>query len=190
MTKAAYRSIYIEKRLSLSFEEKSKWDSFIYNQLMGLSWNEVNYVHIYIPIQKFNEPDTLLFVEYIRANFPACNIVISKSNFQDNTMTNYIWNNDLVLEENKWGIEEPNGGTIVNEQLIDVVLIPLLVADIHGNRVGYGKGFYDRFLSQCRKDVKKIGISYFEPVQDIDDISSWDIAIDVLVTPQMTYTCK
>ncbi|MCI0921032.1 5-formyltetrahydrofolate cyclo-ligase [Sphingobacterium rhinopitheci] len=190
MTKAEYRSIYKHKRLALPFSEKSKWDVLIYNQLITLPWVEARYVHVFIPIKKLKEPDTHLFVDYIRTNFPTCNIVISKSSFQDNSMTNYIWSSDLVLVENKWGIEEPYDGEIVNEEMIDVVLIPLLIADLNGNRIGYGKGFYDRFLSKCRTDVKKIGVCYFEPVQKIDDISTLDIPLDMLITPHNTYIYK
>jgi 5-formyltetrahydrofolate cyclo-ligase len=66
---------------------------------------------------------------------------------------------------------------------IDVVFVPLLAFDKNGNRVGYGKGFYDNFLAKCREDVIKIGLSFFEPEEIIDDVFKTDIRLDYCVTP-------
>lgn len=190
MTKAECRNIYKEKRISLSVEEKEILDQGILAELKGFDWLGVSYLHVYISIQKFNEPDTLQFVEYIRENFSSINIVLSKSDFENNAMVNYLWDDDLVLEENKWGILEPKSGILVEEDKIDAVIVPLLVSDMKGNRVGYGKGFYDRFLSKCKSTTKKIGISYFKPVEEITDVGEWDIPIDILVMPNSIYNIK
>jgi 5-formyltetrahydrofolate cyclo-ligase len=71
--------------------------------------------------------------------------------------------------------------------MIDLVFIPLLACDLQGNRVGYGKGFYDRFLSKCRYDVKKIGLSFFDPVDKIEDVNVFDIPLDECITPKKTW---
>ncbi len=71
---------------------------------------------------------------------------------------------------------------------IDWVLVPLLAFDRRGHRVGYGKGFYDRFLAGCRSDARKIGLSLFAPVVAIDDIGSQDVALDAVVTPDRVWT--
>lgn len=187
MTKQEYRRIYKNKRLAISKENKEDLDTAICSQLYDLNWTDVKYLHIYFPIQKFNEPNIIGFADYIRKKFPHIIFVISKSDFQTNTMINYLWNDTVFLVENKWGILEPQSGIILDDGLIDAVLIPLLVADIDGNRVGYGKGFYDRFLARCKATVQKIGISYFDPVTKIDDIGDWDVPIDILVTPYSTH---
>ena len=70
---------------------------------------------------------------------------------------------------------------------MDVVLIPMLCFDLRGHRVGYGRGYYDRFLSECRADVKKIGLCLAEPVTEIADTSALDMAMDVCITPQKVY---
>jgi 5-formyltetrahydrofolate cyclo-ligase len=62
-----------------------------------------------------------------------------------------------------------------------------LCFDLRGFRVGYGKGFYDRFLKKCRADCKKIGLSFFEPVKEISDIEEFDVALNFAVTPQEIY---
>ena len=70
---------------------------------------------------------------------------------------------------------------------IEVVFVPLLGYDLKGNRVGYGKGFYDRFLSECKPETLKIGLSFFEPEELITDVFVEDVKLDYCVTPKETY---
>ncbi|MCL9968052.1 MAG: 5-formyltetrahydrofolate cyclo-ligase [Aquirufa antheringensis] len=86
-----------------------------------------------------------------------------------------------------WGIPEPVGGTIVIPTDFDIVLLPLLTFDLNGNRVGYGKGFYDRYLVNCRPDCLKIGISLFDPVDLIEEVESHDIPLDIAICPAKLY---
>jgi len=67
--------------------------------------------------------------------------------------------------------------------MIDAVLIPLLAFDNQGFRVGYGGGFYDRFLPACRPEALKVGLSFFDPVDVIEDKDQYDIPMDYCVTP-------
>ena len=53
---------------------------------------------------------------------------------------------------------------------------------------GYGKGYYDRFLAECRKETIKVGISFFEPIDKIEDINKNDIAMDFVVTPNQVFS--
>jgi 5-formyltetrahydrofolate cyclo-ligase len=68
-----------------------------------------------------------------------------------------------------------------------MIIIPLLAFDEKGYRVGYGKGFYDRYLKECREDCLKIGLSYFEAVPSVDDAAEFDVPLDFCITPQRTY---
>src|SRR5690606_39308488 len=99
-------------------------------------------------------------------------------------MRHFIWDAATILTLNHWGIPEPESGTAIQPQAIDVVFVPLLVFDTQGNRVGYGKGFYDRFLSECRPTVMKIGLSLFGPIAAIADTDNYDIRLDTCVTPE------
>jgi 5-formyltetrahydrofolate cyclo-ligase len=92
--------------------------------------------------------------------------------------------NDLLITS-AWGIQEPNPQTCQKVPIIDIdlVIIPLLAFDASGNRVGYGKGFYDRFLQDCRPDTLKIGVCLDEPVQRIDDVEVHDIPLDLCISP-------
>ena len=97
------------------------------------------------------------------------------------------YNSSSELIQNSLGIEEPSGGTVLAPEVVDVVLVPLLAFDPKGYRVGYGKGYYDRYLFRCRPDVLKIGFSFFEPVDSIDDISLFDVPLNYSITPMRLY---
>jgi len=89
------------------------------------------------------------------------------------------------FEVSKWGILEPtpDSSVMLPPETFDVILIPLLVADRQGNRVGYGKGFYDRYLPSCRPACLKIGLSLLELVDPIEDVEAHDVALDLVITP-------
>lgn len=87
----------------------------------------------------------------------------------------------------EWGILEPVGGTVVKPTDFDIVLIPLLAFDKNGQRVGYGKGFYDRYLAACRPYCLKIGISLFDPIDLIEGVESHDIPLDIAICPAKLY---
>ena len=70
------------------------------------------------------------------------------------------------------------------------MIVPLLCFDARGHRVGYGKGYYDRFLQKCRPDCIKAGLSFFPPVKKIDDIHVADVQLDLVVTPNETFYFK
>jgi len=65
--------------------------------------------------------------------------------------------------------------------------VPLLAVDKKGYRVGYGKGFYDKFLPSCKKECLKIGFSYFEPVDEITDKDQFDVPLELCITPHNIY---
>ena len=102
-------------------------------------------------------------------------------------MLHFLQDDEMFFEKNQYGIPEPTGGVAVRERDIDIVFIPLLAFDKSGNRVGYGKGYYDRFLSKCRKDVLKIGLSFFPPVDSIEDVDFFDKKLDFCITPERVY---
>ena len=187
MTKDKLRRKYKQLRNNLSIAEKNRWNEQILNHLKRIDWNSYRYVHVYLPLEKFSEPDTAPFIKWVQHTHPHIRLVISKSDFHSGEMTHYLLEKDTILIENKWGILEPEHGIIVNPDKIDIILVPLLVLDMRGNRVGYGKGFYDRFILKCNKNVKTIGISFFEPLDLIIHADMWDIKINGCVTPTKIY---
>mgnify|MGYP000318084621 CR=1 FL=1 len=115
-------------------------------------------------------------------------IVVSKSDFKNLTLVHFLMTDNTKIKKNSYNIPEPVEGIEVPDAKIDVVFVPLLAYDKFGNRVGYGKGFYDTFLSKCPEDAIKIGLSFFEPEETIDDVSPTDIRLDYCVTPTTNYS--
>jgi 5-formyltetrahydrofolate cyclo-ligase len=116
--------------------------------------------------------------------------LLPRVNFQTNEIENLKFTKITKLVKNAWEIREPTENQLIETEKIDVVLVPLLCFDRQGFRVGYGKGFYDRFLKNCRADCLKIGLSYFAPVEEIIDTRTFDVNLDFCVTPKKIFTTK
>jgi 5-formyltetrahydrofolate cyclo-ligase len=99
-------------------------------------------------------------------------------------MSHFLLTDNTKIKKNEYNIPEPISGLPVPTEMIDVVFVPLLAYDKKGNRVGYGKGFYDKFLSLCKPEVVKIGLSFFEPEDLIDDVFENDVKLDYCVTSE------
>lgn len=187
-TKKLIRAQYLEKRRALPHGEWELLNTQLADQLRTLKLPEVRTAHVFLPIKKFGEPDTLRLVSVVNEMAPQRpRWVISRSNTGAPEMYHFVWDENTVIRENQWGIPEPLGGYRVEEEEIDLVFIPLLAFDRQGHRVGYGKGYYDRFLAKCRPDVFKLGISLFAPVPRIADTLASDIPLDACLTPQRIY---
>ena len=187
MTKAELRTLYKQRRIDLSKEDLQKLNSSLLNQLKAIDWSKFTYLHVFLSIEKFNEPDTLGFIKWIRSEYAHIKLVLSKSDFSTGSMTNYLFDSSIRLELNEWGIPEPVEGIVIEDKVIDAVIVPLLVVDKFGNRVGYGKGFYDRFLQKCKTDITTFGLSFFDLVSPIDDVDVWDQKLNFCVTPNEVY---
>lgn len=141
-------------------------------------------IHTFLPIRRNREVDTWLIIESIRANYSEVQVAVSVSNPLDRTMTHFLLEDDTEIVPNSWGIPEPVSALLLPESEISMVLVPLLAADRQGHRVGYGKGFYDRFLALLPKTSLKLGLAFDPPVDMIDDVTSHDLVLDALITPK------
>ena len=146
-------------------------------------------IHTFLPIEQKREIDTWYFVQFAWERFQKIRVVSSVSNLATGTLTHYQIRSTTAFSKNRWGVPEPaaHKRNKITSQQIDMVLVPLLAFDKQGHRVGYGGGYYDRFLAECRPDCLKVGLSLFEPVEKIDGIEPTDIRLDVCITPYETY---
>jgi 5-formyltetrahydrofolate cyclo-ligase len=184
MTKADLRRLYLEKRRSMPADQLERESGRIAEVLLAnLDFTNVRYLHTFLPIQKFSEIDTWQFCRKLWSKFPQVQTVVPRLHHATGEMESCILTAESRLEINKWGIPEPSGGETIPPGQIDVILVPGLCFDRRGHRVGYGKGFYDRFLAGTRRDARKIGLSLFEPIDEIDDIHEGDIPVDGIATP-------
>ena len=182
MIKADLRKIYKQKRDDLTLEEIHVLQESIYQQIYALDISQIKTIHLFLTLAKFKEIDTRPIIDYFREKNKQ--IVVSKSNFSNHTLSHFILEKETRLEINKYGIPEPLNAILISEKELDLVFVPLLISDEQHFRVGYGKGFYDRFLSNCRKDCKKIGLNFFKPISKIDDSNAFDIALDFVIFPK------
>lgn len=180
MKKSELRKIYLEKRNNLSKDEISLFSKRIFQ-------NFINYfkpvsdrkIHIFIPIEKFKEINTQIFIDF----FLSRNIKVFVPKIVDTKLISVEIFSDTQFETNNWGISEPVSNEDSEVLDFNFVITPLLYCDFKGNRVGYGKGFYDQFFENISKNSKKIGVNYFNPDDMIDDVWENDIPLDYLVTP-------
>ncbi len=185
MLKKALRSEYMARRLGISPEALSNYSIRIANNLLKLPVWTFDYYHLFLSIVEKREVDTHVILSILQGKDK--NIVLPKMG-ENNTLINYLLTDSTVIKPNKWHIPEPIDGLEVPPHKIDVVFIPLLVFDTLGNRIGYGKGYYDNFLKECRPDIVKIGLSLFEAEAEISDLREDDIPMDYCVTPDKTYS--
>ena len=189
MRKEDIRVIYKEKRADLSLKLKSKMDDLLLIQFQKLLIDIPTLIMTYSPIKTLNEFDPQLITDYCYFKNPGQQLfypVIIETNKRPK-LASVIVDDETLFKSNKYGIDEPVDGIDMIPSEIDMVIVPLLSMDTMGNRVGYGKGYYDRFLKRCRKDCMKIGFSYFDPVDQIDDLNKFDVKLDYGITPNAAY---
>lgn len=187
MNKKELRSLYLEKRITLADELFLLAQHKILQHFLEIDLDTVRSIHTFLPIIEKNEFNTFLLIDWLMEHHPLIKIVVPRTDFKNNTLEHFEYDPVLELEKNQYGILEPVMGHRSEPKDIDMVLVPLLAFDKNGYRVGYGKGLYDKFLSECSPDTQKIGISLFEPVDIITDINDWDVKLDACVCPQRIY---
>jgi len=187
MLKAEARNLYRDKRKALSAIERIKMDDRLLIQLQTVQLPFITFLLSYWPIEQNHEPNTHLFTDYLEFQNPELIICYPKSNFKDQTMQSVQTNDDTRFRKNQYDLYEPEDGVVVSPAGMDMIFVPLFSFDKKGFRVGYEKGFYDRYLSRCRNECLKIGFSYFEPLDTIDDTHDFDVPLNLCVTPSTVY---
>lgn len=184
MTKSELRKMYLARQRAFSQAERTAQSRNIAdNFFKHFDLSSVNVLHTFIPIAKFNEIDTTLILYSVWKNTPQIRTVVPRVNFETGEIESLTYAPETELFANAWEIHEPQHDDTIEAEEIDMVIVPLLCFDLRGHRVGYGKGFYDRFLKSCREDCVRVGLSYFGPVDMIDDVHEGDITLDHCILP-------
>ncbi len=183
MDKNTLRRSYLASRKSLTTLEIQSKSNLINQRLINfVPWHDVGLVHLYLPVLDNNEVDTLPTIEHIRKNNRKLKIAVPRVE-SAHTLSHHLLTASTKLETNLWGIPEPVGNSTIEVDQIDLVIAPMIIFDRTGHRIGYGKGYYDRFLARCRPDTVKIGLCYFDPVEKIADEPT-DISMNAVITPE------
>jgi 5-formyltetrahydrofolate cyclo-ligase len=179
--KKELRRKYKTLRQGLSEGQRDEYSLAIANQLLKLDVWDFTFFHIFLAIEEQKEINTDYILNILAGKDK--NIILSKSNFKDYTMAHYLLTDNTRIKKNNHNIPEPIDGIEIQTSQLEVVFIPLLAFDSIGNRIGYGKGFYDRFLADCKPGTLKIGLSFFQPEHETFEVSKDDIKLDYCVTP-------
>jgi len=187
MLKKEARKLYIQKRNEISGSQQMKWDDLILIQFQMLELPYLDRVMSFYSIEEKKEVNSFSITDYLLFKNPSLQIAYPRMNSETGTMDAVLAPADSGFAENEFGITEPVGNQVIPPHELDLILIPLLAIDKKGHRVGYGKGYYDRYLKQCRQDCLKVGLSYFEPVENIDDAAEFDVPLNLCITPERIY---
>ncbi len=185
MTKTELRTQYKALRKNLSEESIEEMSLAIANSVLALDIWDKTYFHVFLPIEEQKEVNTEFLLHLLSGKDKE--IVISKADFDTRKMTHFLLTDNTKIKKNEYNIPEPMDGIEVPSSKIQVVFVPLLAFDTKGNRVGYGKGFYDQFLAECTPETIKIGLSFFEAETFIADVFEKDIRLDFCITPKNCY---
>ena len=184
MDKETLRKQYLSTRTALSKEIHQEKSEAIAELLFDtISFSNYSSLHLFLPIKENREVDTSLIVNEIRKRYPKLLLVVPK--IRGSSLEHYILTKDTIIAPGLYSVPEPQEAMPFQEPL-DAVLVPLLAFDKTGHRIGYGKGYYDRFLTEHPGAIK-IGLSIFPPVDQIPEVTSNDVALDIVVTPDNIY---
>lgn len=185
MLKKDLRKKYKALRSQLTKDVIDDLSIRIANQLLKLPIWDATFYHVFLTIEEQKEVNTDYILNILSGKDK--HIVISQSDFETKLMTHYLLTDNTVIKKNAYNIPEPANGIEITNNKLEVVFVPLLAFDEQGHRVGYGKGFYDKFLADCKADTIKIGLSFFEAENAIDDVFENDMKLDYCVTPERVY---
>lgn len=182
MLKKEARSYYKNLREKITSEEIDELSKKIHSNLTSNFDLYQKRISIFLPIHEKKEINNFLLLKELENT----NTIVAApvSDFKKNTLKHIVldFTSDQI-QKNKFNIPEPIYGNEMLSSDLDIVLIPLMTFDKQGYRVGYGKGFYDRFLAECNKDCLFIGLSLFEQIDQINDIDKYDIPLNYAITP-------
>lgn len=183
MNKQGRRNAALKARVAMDegeYQARSAAITGYFFSAFDLSFIKI--VHTFIPVTEKREPDIWPLIERIRREFPQ--IRLSVPRVEGNILQNFFFEGIHQLRTGAFGIQEPTQGIATETNKIDIVLVPTLTGDRYGNRLGYGKGFYDRFLIDCRDNCLKIGVSLLDPDAEELPVEEHDIRLNHLITPK------
>ncbi len=185
MQKSEARQFFTNKRNHLTPSDCLKLDDLILIQFQRFNWLNMSCIGNFYPIEKHNEPNTLLLAKYLKYILPDVQITYPRI-APDGIKMDFFAETESFLE-NKWGIIEPLPIEMVEIEHMDAILVPMLGVDAYGQRIGFGKGYYDRYFENKTNTCLRVGISYFEPIPKLEDTHQFDVPLTHCITPSNIY---
>lgn len=179
--KDALREKVLSQRSGIPEDEWLKKSDQIIQHLEKTDlYKKAQTVHTYISMNDRREVCTDSLIEILLNKKKK--VVVPITNFSDTSLTHSELESLTDLYKNKWGVREPESVKPVDIDEIDVVIVPMVAADRKGNRLGYGKGFYDRFLA--RANAVKVGLIFEAFLFEEIPVESFDEKLDVIISEE------
>lgn len=187
MIKNTVRKEFLQRRMNILEEDLQQQTESIAFNFKKVTLPPVRYLLSYNALVNRREFDVSVCEDILKAQNPVMRVAWPKIHVDMLDMEAGLVEKDGLFIKNKFNILEPISGDIVSPVQLDIIFVPLIAFDVHGYRVGYGKGYYDRYLVQCRPDAIKIGFSFFDAVEYIEDIDEFDVPLNFCITPRCIY---
>ena len=187
ISKAELRKHYRGLRRQLSLADMHARLAAMAGHFSGIDFPRQAMVMSYRTMTGKQEVPAGIFEELLADEYEAKGFCFPRVDFASDEMYAIADDEQVRWEQVSFGLEQPAAGNRVEPETLDIILVPLLAFDLSGHRLGYGKGFYDRFLSKCKKGALKIGLSWFAPETSLPEINPFDVPLSHCVTPDRLY---
>lgn len=193
MMKSEIRSWMMETRNNLSEEQRDQWNMQLLQKLADLKeYKACTKLFTYISFR--SEPDTIGIIKLALKDKKQVYV----PRVEGKRMQFYEIDGFDKLERSNYGILEPGmeeekrcSFETQGKETLNLMLLPGLAFDLKGNRIGYGGGFYDKYLSEFSKThFYKIALTYEFQILDHINTSEYDKRADLLMTPERKIYCK
>lgn len=179
--KRKLRKRFIELRKKMSAIEVYSKSCFIFSKLINTEeYQNAEIIHCYVSISIQNEVETRNMIQHM---LDHGKIVALPKIEKNGRLSHFIIQDLEELQENKWGVAEPvaNNKNRLDTNVLDLVIVPMVAGDEQKNRLGYGKGYYDRFLSGLR--ATKTGVLFDAQLfKNTLPRDKFDVQLDMLIT--------
>lgn len=184
--KAALRDKMKQARLAMSQADVSRRSALVVEQVFGLeAYRRASSVMTYLPIR--NEVDTTAVMAHCLNDGKA--LVLPRMDYErDRIAAHRVTAPAGQLVLGRMGLMEPDPAKTeaVAPETIDIVIVPGLVFDRAGNRIGWGRGYYDAFLAQLGTRAKRVGLAYEFQLVDSLEHDGHDVPMDFVLTEHAT----
>lgn len=187
MIKKTVRKEYLQRRMDIPEEDLQQQTALMAFNFRKLSFPPVKYLMSYSPLLTTREFDVSVCEDMLKQQNPSMQTAWPRISEHASEMEACLMQRGGLFVKNRYNILEPISENIIVPEQIDVIFIPLVAFDTKGYRVGYGKGYYDRYLARCKPMVIRVGFSFFDAVQGIEDINQFDVPLNFCITPYRNY---
>lgn len=171
----------LERRRNISEEKYVDASSRITERLRGQpEYRNAALIHCYVSLNDRGEVDTHPLIRAMLHTEKR--VVVPATDFETDTLRHVILNSYDDLSPNKWGVPEPetDAGIEADVGELELVIVPMVAGDRQCNRLGYGKGFYDRFLAET--ECPTLGLCFEECIVDVIPVEPFDVRLDKIIT--------